>query len=282
MAAVCNGLAAHGGVLPYCATFLTFVGYALGAIRLSALSGFRVVYVMTHDSIGLGEDGPTHQPIETLASLRSMPNMLVVRPADGNETSGAYAVALSNAHRPPPCPLRQTLPTSRAPRRRRPQGAYTIHGPPAPRRSRSPPGRVHLCLAIAKAMGNGASSPCRAGKLFGAGAVQAERPRRQAPVVSGEPPRPGWELLHAHVGMTTFGYAPGKKCFEHFGFTEANITAKVNKAIQVFGAAPPPRLLRGLLIPPPPSGCSVWRAVRKSGGRRGEGRPARPASMYLN
>ena len=88
MAAVCNGLAAHGGILPYCATFLTFVGYALGAIRVTALSHFRVLYVMTHDSIGLGEDGPTHQPIETLASLRSMPNHLVIRPADGNETSG--------------------------------------------------------------------------------------------------------------------------------------------------------------------------------------------------
>merc|ERR1711871_970268 len=111
MAAVCNGMAAHGGVLPYCATFLTFTGYALGAMRLSALSHFRVVYVMTHDSIGLGEDGPTHQPIETLATLRAMPNMLVIRPADGNETSGAYAVALEDATRPSTIALsRQKLP----------------------------------------------------------------------------------------------------------------------------------------------------------------------------
>lgn len=72
MAAICNGMAAHGGFIPYCATFLNFTGYALGAVRISALSRFRVLYVMTHDSIGLGEDGPTHQPIEMLESLRSM------------------------------------------------------------------------------------------------------------------------------------------------------------------------------------------------------------------
>ena len=80
MAAICNGMAAHGGIIPYCATFLNFTGYALGAVRISALSRFRVLYVMTHDSIGLGEDGPTHQPIEMLESLRSMPNMFVFRP----------------------------------------------------------------------------------------------------------------------------------------------------------------------------------------------------------
>jgi transketolase len=97
MAAVCNGLAAYGGLIPYCATFLNFVGYALGAVRISALAGHRVIYVMTHDSIGLGEDGPTHQPVETLISLRAMPKMKVCRPADGNETSGSYALALTYA-----------------------------------------------------------------------------------------------------------------------------------------------------------------------------------------
>jgi len=100
MAAVCNGIAAHGGLIPFGASFLNFVGYALGAIRLSALSGLHVLYVMTHDSIGLGEDGPTHQPIETLASLRSMPHMITIRPADGNEVSGAYKVAINKRHNP--------------------------------------------------------------------------------------------------------------------------------------------------------------------------------------
>jgi transketolase len=101
MAAILNGLAYHGsGLVPYGGTFLVFAGYALGAIRLSALSELGVIYVFTHDSIGLGEDGPTHQPIETLANLRAIPNLLVIRPGDGNETSGAYQVAVANRKRP--------------------------------------------------------------------------------------------------------------------------------------------------------------------------------------
>jgi transketolase len=101
MAAILNGLAYHGsGLVPYGGTFAVFAGYMVGAMRLSALSELGVIYVLTHDSIGLGEDGPTHQPIETLASLRSIPNMLVIRPGDGNETSGAYKVAVANRHRP--------------------------------------------------------------------------------------------------------------------------------------------------------------------------------------
>lgn len=101
MASILNGLAYHGsGFVPYGGTFLVFAGYMVGAIRLSALSELGVIYVLTHDSIGLGEDGPTHQPVETLASLRSIPNLLVIRPGDGNETSGAYKVAISNRKRP--------------------------------------------------------------------------------------------------------------------------------------------------------------------------------------
>lgn len=101
MASILNGLAYHGsGLIPYGGTFAVFAGYMVGAMRLSALSELGVIYVLTHDSIGLGEDGPTHQPIETLASLRSMPNMLVIRPGDGNETSGAYKVAIANRKRP--------------------------------------------------------------------------------------------------------------------------------------------------------------------------------------
>ena len=101
MASILNGLAHHGsGLVPYGGTFLVFAGYMVGAMRLSALSELGVIYVLTHDSIGLGEDGPTHQPVETLASLRSIPNLLVMRPGDGNETSGAYKVAISNRKRP--------------------------------------------------------------------------------------------------------------------------------------------------------------------------------------
>ena len=101
MASILNGLAYHGsGLVPYGGTFGVFAGYMVGAMRLSALSELGVIYVLTHDSIGLGEDGPTHQPIETLASLRALPNMLVMRPGDGNETSGAYLVAVANRKRP--------------------------------------------------------------------------------------------------------------------------------------------------------------------------------------
>jgi transketolase len=101
MGAICNGIALHStGLIPYCATFLVFADYMRAPIRLSALSEAGVIYVMTHDSIALGEDGPTHQPVETIASLRVIPNLLVIRPADGNETSGAYKIAIENRHRP--------------------------------------------------------------------------------------------------------------------------------------------------------------------------------------
>ncbi|KAF5201173.1 Transketolase protein [Thalictrum thalictroides] len=101
MGAICNGIALHSpGFVPYCATFFVFTDYMRGAIRISALSEAGVVYVMTHDSIGLGEDGPTHQPIEHIASFRAMPNILMLRPADGNETAGAYKVAVDNRKRP--------------------------------------------------------------------------------------------------------------------------------------------------------------------------------------
>jgi len=103
MGAICNGISLHGsGLIPYGATFLVFTDYMRGAIRLSALAQCGVIWVMTHDSIALGEDGPTHQPVETIASLRAIPNLTVLRPADGNETSGAYKVAVLNAknHRP--------------------------------------------------------------------------------------------------------------------------------------------------------------------------------------
>ena len=94
MASMANGMALHGGVIPYVASFLIFTDYCRGAIRLSALMGQRVIYIMTHDSIGLGEDGPTHQPIEQLAALRAIPGLQVLRPADGAETVGAWRVAL--------------------------------------------------------------------------------------------------------------------------------------------------------------------------------------------
>ncbi|KAL9275097.1 Transketolase-2, chloroplastic-like protein [Drosera capensis] len=112
MGAICNGIALHSpGLFPYCATFFVFTDYMRASMRMAALSKAGVIYVMTHDSIGLGEDGPTHQPIEHLASLRAMPNILMIRPADGTETAGAYRVAILNRKRPSVLALsRQKLP----------------------------------------------------------------------------------------------------------------------------------------------------------------------------
>lgn len=111
MGAIMNGLTAYGALIPYAGTFLNFVSYAAGALRLTALSHFRAIWVATHDSIGLGEDGPTHQPIETLAHFRALPNCMVWRPADGNETSASYLVSINAKSTPSVIALsRQNLP----------------------------------------------------------------------------------------------------------------------------------------------------------------------------
>src|ERR1700755_3358384 len=100
MAAAMNGMSMHGGLIPYSGTFLTFADYSRAAIRLGALMGTRVIHVMTHDSIGLSEDGPTPQPVEHLAALRAMPNLLVFRPADAVETAECWALALASKDAP--------------------------------------------------------------------------------------------------------------------------------------------------------------------------------------
>ena len=115
MAAAMNGMALHGGVIPYGGTFLVFTDYCRPSIRLSALMGLRVIYVMTHDSIGLGEDGPTHQPVEHVSALRAIPNLNVFRPADAIETAECWLAALQDEHRPSILALtRQGLPTVRS------------------------------------------------------------------------------------------------------------------------------------------------------------------------
>ncbi len=114
MAAAMNGMALHGGIIPYSGTFLVFSDYCRPAIRLAALMGIRVIHVMTHDSIGLGEDGPTHQPVEQLAALRAIPNLLVFRPCDAVETIECWQLALQNKDRPSVLALtRQNLPQLR-------------------------------------------------------------------------------------------------------------------------------------------------------------------------
>src|SRR5690606_18378764 len=114
MAAIMNGIALHGGFLPYGGTFLAFSDYSRPAIRLGALMGVPVVHVMTHDSIGLGEDGPTHQPVEHVAALRAIPNLMVFRPADAVETAEAWEIALTSPSTPSVlCLSRQNLPAVR-------------------------------------------------------------------------------------------------------------------------------------------------------------------------
>jgi transketolase len=132
MAAVMNGVALHGGLIPYGGTFMVFTDYARPSIRLSALMGQRVIYVMTHDSIGLGEDGPTHQPVEHLSALRAIPDLLVFRPADAVETAECWQIAMETADHPSILALsRQNLPTVRteyASENLSAKGAYTLVG----------------------------------------------------------------------------------------------------------------------------------------------------------
>ena len=132
MAAICNGMFAYqpGTVIPFCATFLNFVQYNLPAVRLSALSHFGVLYVMTHDSIGLGEDGPTHQPINAIAWIRSLPNALLMRPADLNETSAMYELAVRRRDAPAVlCLTRQGCPNlAGSSVEKAARGAYVVDG----------------------------------------------------------------------------------------------------------------------------------------------------------
>jgi transketolase len=111
MGAILNGLALHRGSIPYCATFLIFSDYMRPPMRLAAMNGLPVIYVFTHDSIGMGEDGPTHQPVEQLLGLRSVPGLTVIRPADANETAAAWRIAIESRDRPTVLVLtRQKLP----------------------------------------------------------------------------------------------------------------------------------------------------------------------------
>jgi len=135
MGAILNGMAAHGGVIPFGATFLTFSDYLRPALRLAALMELHVIHVFTHDSIAMGEDGPTHQPVEQLASLRAIPELVVIRPGDANETAVAWQVALETRQRPVALVLsRQNVPTldrdRYAPADGLRQGGYVLADPP--------------------------------------------------------------------------------------------------------------------------------------------------------
>jgi transketolase len=235
MAAAMNGMALHGGLVPYSGTFLVFSDYCRPAIRLGALMGVRVVHVMTHDSIGLGEDGPTHQPVEHLAALRAIPNLLVFRPADGVETAECWRAALEERRAPSVMALsRQKTPAVRTTGGHlAAKGAYELA--PAEGEARvtlfATGTEVAIALkawALLQQEGVGTrvvSVPCF--ELF-----ERQDAAYQASVVGSAPVRiaveagvrQGWDrFIGSHggfVGMTGFGAsAPDKALYEHFGIT---------------------------------------------------------------
>ncbi|HEU4377947.1 MAG TPA: transketolase [Hyphomicrobiaceae bacterium] len=249
MAATMNGLALHGGIVPYGATFLVFTDYCRPSIRLSALMGQRVVYVMTHDSIGLGEDGPTHQPVEQLASLRAMPNLNVFRPADAVEVAECWELALLASGAPSILALtRQGLPALRTKadgENLSAKGAYVLAEAGGGKRDVTILGtgsEVSLAIEAREQLEKSGvhaavvSMPCW--ELF---AAQPDSYRKS---VLGSAPRigveaaigMGWERWlgdgGTFIGMTGFGAsAPAAKLYEHFGITPGHIVAAAKKLV---------------------------------------------------
>ncbi len=244
MAAVMNGMALHGGFIPYSGTFLVFADYMRGAMRMSALMGQRVIYVLTHDSIGLGEDGPTHQPVETLASLRAIPNFNVFRPCDPVEVAECWSIAVSSNSTPSGMVLtRQGLPTLRTEHTDEnlsARGGYVIAEAEGGERKvtiMATGSEVSLAMQARDSLqGEGiptavVSMPCW--ELFDA---QDDQYRNQVlgvgtvRVAVEAAIRQGWDRYigenGSFVGMDSFGAsAPADQLFEHFGITAANVVA---------------------------------------------------------
>ena len=250
MAAAMNGIALHGGCIPYGGTFLVFSDYMRNAIRMSALQHIRVIYVLTHDSIGLGEDGPTHQPIEHLLSLRAIPNLAVYRPADAVETAEAWELALADTTRPSVLALsRQNLP--QLPRESAEnltaKGAWRVRAAISPRKVVliGTGSEVEVALAAADALeaqGVGCdivSMPCW--ELFDAQtpSYRAELLPADALIVSVEAGVTlGWERYTGQgglaIGVDSFGAsAPIAALYEHFGLTGAQIATRVWDRLQL-------------------------------------------------
>lgn len=249
MGAICNAIALHGsGLIPYGATFLVFTDYMRNSIRLSALSEAKVIWVMTHDSIALGEDGPTHQPVEHVASLRLIPDLMVFRPADGNETSGAYKVAIESKKHPSLLALtRQGLPNlDGSSIDIVAKGAYVLSGA-----NETPDiilmgtgSEVGLCVdAAEKLRAEGkkvrvVSMPCL--ELFekqDAAYKESVLPKAVKARVSVEAGvTSGWAKYvgdaGVSIGVDTFGAsAPGEVVMEKFGFTVDNVVAKAKEVL---------------------------------------------------
>ncbi len=248
MAAAMNGLALYGGVIPYGGTFLVFTDYCRPSIRLSALMGLRVVYVMTHDSIGLGEDGPTHQPVEHVAALRSIPNLLVMRPACGVETAECWAIALQSTGAPSVLALtRQAVPnlrTTHTDENLSAKGAYVLREAKGRRDVTllATGSEVGLAVEAADLLAkDGVAAAVVSMPSFELFRAQSDDYRR---AVLGTAPRvaveaavaQGWHEWigadGAFVGMTGFGAsAPAPKLYEHFGITAGNVAAAARRLV---------------------------------------------------
>ncbi|KAF9533402.1 transketolase [Crepidotus variabilis] len=246
MGAIGNGLAAYGGIIPFVATFLNFVSYASGAVRLSALSGHQVIWVATHDSIGLGEDGPTHQPVETAIALRATPNLAFWRPADGNETSAAYLIALKSRSTPSVLSLsRQNLPNLEGSTiEKASRGGYVLHEEEKEDLTIVSTGsEVSIALeAASKLKAEGlkvriVSLPCWL--VFD----QQEEKYRLSVLRSGAPilslealSTAGWQKYsHEQYGLPAWGASgPYQKVYEKFGITGSNIATVGKKVIDFY------------------------------------------------
>ena len=252
MAAVMNGIALHGGFIPYGGTFLTFSDYSRNAIRMAALMKQRVVHVFTHDSIGLGEDGPTHQSIEHAASLRLIPNLDVWRPGDTAETAVAWSIALSNRNKPTALLLsRQNLPY--APKRELgdiSRGAYVLSEP-------ADVGIKKKAQAVIIATGSEVQLALKAQRLLADKKIavrvvsmpstttfdRQDVKYKKAVLPAGIPRiavemgvTDGWWKYGcaAVIGIDTYGEsAPAPVLFQHFGFTEENVAATVQAALKM-------------------------------------------------
>jgi len=245
MAAAMNGLALHGGFIPYGGTFLAFADYSRPAIRLAALMRIRVIHVMTHDSIGLGEDGPTHQPVEHLAALRVIPNLLVFRPADAMETLEAWDCALQAADRPSVlCLSRQALPAFREDahgENRVARGAYLVVTPDGDRDVTliATGSEVSIALEAARLLATDdirvavVSAPCF-----------EEQPEDYRAAVLGTAPRVGIEAAvlgewprwigadGEFVGMRGFGAsAPASVLYQQFGITPQTVATAARRSV---------------------------------------------------
>ena len=248
MAAAMNGIAVHGGFVPYGGTFLVFADYNRPAIRLAALMGIRVIHVLTHDSIGLGEDGPTHQPVETLASLRAIPNLLVFRPADPIETAECWALALQHKTRPSVLALsRQGIPTLRASgaENSSSRGAYVLAPASGPRKATLLATGTEVSLAISAREKLESQGIPTAVVSMPSWELFAEQTHAYRTEVLGETDNRiaieaavgfGWERWLGSkgrfVGMSSFGASgPAEKLYQHFGITVEAVVAAAKEGL---------------------------------------------------